>query len=134
MRCFPNAFVLRLPDQQSGYYGTSQNICDFILFTNKTLFLLECKSHKGNTFPLSNLTQFSKLVQYKNVFDLKIGVILWFIDHDKVFYIPLSTIIKYIDDGKKSINVKDIDSEYFMVDLPSEKKRTMLTTNYEGIL
>lgn len=60
-KTFPNSFILRLPDQQSGYYGSSKNICDFILYVNGTLFLLECKSHKGNTFPLSNLTQFGKL-------------------------------------------------------------------------
>ena len=130
LRCFPNAFVLRLPDQQSGYYGTSQNICDFIMFANKKLFLLECKSHKGNTFPLSNLTQFGKLQQYKNVNDLKAGVILWFIDHNKVVYVPIETVIKYAEEEKKSINIKDLDSEYVIIDLPSQKKRTFMETDY----
>ncbi len=131
LRCFPNSFVLRLPDQQSGYYGTSQNICDFILFTNKTLFLLECKSHKGNTFPLSNLTQFGKLQQYKNVNDLKVGVIIWFIDHDKVVYVPIQYVIQMIDDGSKSINIKDNDKYY---ELPSVKKRTFMETDYTKLL
>lgn len=131
LKSFPNSFVLRLPDQQSGYYGTSQNICDFILFTNKTLFLLECKSHKGNTFPLSNLTQFGKLQQYKNVNDLKAGVIIWFIDHDKVVYVPIQNVIQMIDDGSKSINIKDSDK---YIELPSQKKKTFLNTDYTKLL
>lgn len=96
--------------------------------------MLECKSHKGNTFPLSNLTQFGKLAQYKDVNDLKAGVILWFIDHDKVVYIPISTVMKYADDGEKSINIKDLGSEYYMIDLPSKKKRTFLETDYNKLL
>ena len=133
-RCFPDSFILRLPDQQSGYYGTSQNICDFILFAKGSLFLLECKSHKGNTFPLSNLTQFGKLQQYKDVNGVKPGLILWFIDHDVVCWVPIRTIIYYIDAGKKSINIKDLDSDEFpIVKLNSEKKRTYLTTDYNGL-
>ena len=58
------------------------------------------------------------------------GVILWFIDHDKVVYVPIDTVIKMSDDGKKSINIKDLDSEYYIIDLPSTKKRTFMETNY----
>ena len=107
----------------------------FILFTNRKLFLLECKSHKGNTFPLSCLTQFGKLQQYKDIDGLNAGVILWFTDHNKVLYVPIQTIIYLADDGKKSVNIKDIDSEkYVMYDLPSEIKRTFLTTDYSRLM
>lgn len=134
-RCFENSFVLRLPDQQSGYYGTSQNICDFILYTQGKLFLLECKSHKGNTFPLSNLTQFGKLQKYMGVDGLRSGVILWFIEHDKVLYVPIETVIYLTDQGKKSINIKDIGADgIIMYDLPSVKKRTFLETDYSMLL
>lgn len=134
-RTFPNSFVLRLPDQQSGYYGSSQNICDFILFTSGKLFLLECKSHKGNTFPLSNLTQFGKLQKYKDVDGLHAGVILWFTEHDTVVYVPIESIIYLTNEAKKSINIKDIDGEkYPIYVLPSEKKRTFLTTDYSKLL
>lgn len=134
-KTFPNSFILRLPDQQSGYYGSSKNICDFILYVNGTLFLLECKSHKGNTFPLSNLTQFGKLQQYKNISGVKPGVILWFIDHDVVCWVPINTVLYYVDQGKKSINIKDLDSdEYAIYKLDSEKKRTYLKTDYRKLL
>lgn len=62
------------------------------------------------------------------------GVILWFIDHDKVVYVPIDTVIKMSDDGKKSINIKDLDSEYYIIDLPSEKKRAFLSTDYSVLL
>ncbi len=130
-RSFPNSFVLRLPDQQSGYQGTSQNICDFMMYTNGKLFLLECKSHKGNTFPLSNLTQFGKLQKYKDLPGIRCGVILWFIEHDKVFYVPISTFLLLAEEGKKSINIKDAEgTEYPMYELPSTKKKTFLETDY----
>ena len=133
-RTFPNSFILRLPDQQSGYYGSSKNICDFILYTKGTLFLLECKSHKGNTFPLSNLTQFGKLQEYKDINGVKPGLILWFIDHDVVCWVPIRTVIHYADAGKKSININDLDSDEFpIVRLNSEKKRTYMTTDYSGL-
>lgn len=73
---FPNSFILRLPDQQSGYLGTSRNICDFIGFTNGKLYLIECKSIKGNTLPLSNLKQYERLLSYKGIKDVRIGFIV----------------------------------------------------------
>lgn len=51
-RTFPQSVILRLADQQSRYYGASSNPCDFICFVNNNLFFIECKTHKGNTFPL----------------------------------------------------------------------------------
>ena len=130
-RCFPYSFVLRLPDQQSGYYGTSQNICDFILFTTGRLFLLECKSHKGKSFPISNLTQFGKLQKYKDIKGLGAGVIIWFTDYDKVIYVPIQTFIQCVDEGKKSISIKDAEEhKYVIYELNSEKKRTFLQTDY----
>ena len=101
------------------------------MFVEGKLFLLECKSHKGNTFPLKNLTQFGKLQQYKNIPGLRAGVILWFIDHDVVVYIPIDTILAYVDAGCASVNIKDINSDTFkMYNLSSIKKRTFLTTDY----
>ena len=128
---FPNGLIIRIPDQQSGYYGTSSNICDFICFTNKTLFLVECKSHNGNTFPFSCLRQFDKLNSYNSIDNVVPCVILWLYDLDKVFFIPISTISKMIEDGKKSFNGKTTDKmEYPFVEIPSSKKRTFMKSDY----
>ena len=105
------------------------------MYTHNKLFLLECKSHKGNTFPLSNLTQFGKLRQYKDIDGVKVGVIIWFIDHDEVIYVPIETIIKLADDQEKSLKLKHFDSEdYKIYKLNSEKKRTFLITDYRKLL
>lgn len=132
---FPDTFLLRLPDQQSGYYGTSRNICDYIAFTNKQLFLIECKSIKGNTFPLSNLTQYDKLIKYAAINDVNIFIVVWFIEHEKVLAIPLSTFTKLHEDNKKSYNIKMLqDNEYFAINIPSTKKRAYLTSDYTVLI
>lgn len=71
--------------------------------------------------------------KYKEIPGLYAGIILWFVEHDKVFYIPIQTVIHMSEDGKKSINIKDVDS-YTMYELQSKKKRTFLETDYSKLL
>ncbi len=40
-----------------------------------TLYLLEIKTHQGNTFPFQNLSQYEYLLSYKNLPGIVIGVI-----------------------------------------------------------
>lgn len=130
-RAFPCSFILRLPDQQSGYYGTSANPCDYICYVNSKLYLLELKSHLGNTFPLDNLRQYTKLVEYCGIKGVKVGVIVWFRDKDKVVYCPIETITKLKMDDKKSINIKYLETkEYELIEVPSVKKRVFLQSDY----
>ena len=132
LRAFPGSFIMRLPDQQSGYYGTSANPCDYICFVNGTLHLIELKSHNGNTFPLDNLRQFEKLQQYSGIDGVKIGVIIWYRDHDKVVYCPFNSILKMKMDDRKSVNIKYLDTkEYELIEIPSEKKRVFLASDYK---
>lgn len=129
--CFPDTFLLRLPDQQSRYYGTSRNICDYIAFNNQRLYLLELKSIKGGTFPLSNLKQYELLANYSNHENILVGVIIWFREKDRVVFVPIDTFTKLYEDKKKSFNVKYIDSkEYNCLGIPSVKKRTLMTSDY----
>ena len=81
----------RLYDQVSGMYGV-RNICDFIAYHYPNMFYIELKSHAGNTFPFSNLKQYEKLYPKVGIPGVRVGVILWFTEHDKIYYIPLSTI------------------------------------------
>lgn len=127
--CFPQSFCYRLPDQQTGYFGTSKNICDFICYNEGKLFLIECKAHNGNTLPISNITQYDKLISYKDKPGIVVGILVWFVDHDKVYYVPIVTLEQMIHDEKKSINVKDIE-QYNIVEIPSVKKRVLLKSDY----
>lgn len=128
---FPNSFCLRLPDQQSRYFGTSRNISDYICYNYPNLYLLECKTHYGNTFPFSEFRQYEKLLDFKNLYGGVVGLILWFIDHDKVLYIPIDSIEKMKLANKKSVNIKMLaEKEFVIYDLPSIKKRVFMNTDY----
>lgn len=127
---FPKSFILRLPDQQSGYFGTSKNICDFICFANKKLYLIECKTIKGNTFPISNLTQLDNLVSFE-LDDVIVGVVIWFYEKDKVIFVPINEIAQMKKDGLKSVNIKMLDEDnYKIINVPSVKLRTFMKSDY----
>lgn len=130
-----NTFVLRLPDQQSGYYGTSANPCDFICYSYPNMFLLELKSHGGNTFPLSAFRQYEKLTSYDGISGVKVGVVLWLYDHSKVLYIPIKSFSKIVNDGKKSFNIKYLNSqEYECYEIPSKQLRTYMESDYSFLV
>ena len=128
-KTFKNCVLIRLPDQQSGYRISSQNLCDFLFFVYPTLYCIELKSHKGNTFPFTCLPQYEKLTAKVGIKGVRAGVVLWMIDHDLVLYVPISTITKMKNDGKKSINVKDID-DYHIIKIPGVKKRVFIECDY----
>lgn len=135
LKSFPNTFLLRLSDQQSGYYGTSRNLCDYIAYNNCALYLLECKTIKGNTFPLTNLKQYDKLLAKKNIKGVIAGVVLWFYEHDKVLFVPIKTFEKLKENNQKSFNIKMVGGqEYPSVVIPSIKKRTFMDSDYTVLL
>ena len=133
-KCFPNSFILRISDQMSGYKITAKNLCDFICYFNKNLFLVEAKSIRGNTFPFSNLSQYSQLAKKVGIPGVRVGVVIWFIDHARVLYVPISTITQMKKDGKKSVNIKTVLDEYNVYELPSVKKRIFCDTDYSILL
>lgn len=133
LNSFPNSFIYRLADQQSHYGGGgSRNPCDFICYTNNKLFLIECKSHAGNTLPFSNLKQLDLLHKYSKIDSVNCGFVIWMYDHDSVFYIPCKEIIKMKLDGLKSFNVNNYDG-YNVYVVPSEKKRIFMNSDYKFI-
>lgn len=131
MKSFPNGSIDRLYDPVGGYYGIN-NICDFIAYDFPQIYYLELKSHKGNTFPFTCLPQYDKLTSKVGIKGVRAGVVLWFIDHDQVIYAPISTITKMKNDGKKSINVKELD-DYHLIKLPGQKKRVFVECDYRAL-
>ena len=124
-------FIYRLPDQMTGNKITSANPCDFFVYCKPYLRLIECKSIHGNTFPLSNFTQYDRMMSYVKGSDATGAVIVWFIDKDAVLYIPIETIAALKKDGKKSININRLDElngKY--IDVISEKKKIFLQSDY----
>ena len=135
-KTMPNSSFDRLVDTMNGYKYIS-NISDFICYKYPNIFYLETKSHYGNTFPLTNLTQYEKLKDKweQKIKGTRIGAIIWFIDHDRVLYVPISTIVKMKENNKKSINIKTIDQEdYYVVNIPSIKKRMFMDSDYSVLI
>lgn len=135
LRTFPRSMAFRLKDDLSMRKGSAKNPCDFICFTHKTLFMLEVKSHYDNTFPFSNLTQYEKLVTYRDCEDTVVGVIIWFIDHDRIIFVDIDTVTQMKKDGQKSINIRLIDKQgYKYTEIPSVKSRVFLKSDYSVLI
>lgn len=125
-----NSSLDRLYDVTLGYKSISQ-ISDFIGYIYPNIFYLECKTHKGNTFPLVNLTQYEKLLPKVGIKGVRVGMILWMVEHDVIVYIPISSIKKMKEDGKKSFNIKMLkENTYRIIEIPSVKKRVFLDADY----
>ena len=125
----------RLVDAQNGFFGV-KNISDLIFYRYPFICYGEIKSHKGNTFPITNLTQYDKLIEKKDIKGVRAGVILWLIDHNHVIWIPIETFEKMKSDGLKSFNIKMLDdnpSNYKFYDIPSTLRRVFMDTDYNKL-
>lgn len=132
LKTVPNSTIDRLYDTMSGYKAISQ-ISDYIGYSFPNLFYLECKSHKGASIPFDNITQYSKLLKKVGIPGVRCGVILWLIEKDKVYYIPVSTIKQMKKDGKKSVGISAVDN-YNIIEIPSVKKRVFMDSDYSVLL
>ena len=135
-KSFPNTFIYRLPDQMSGFSQTSGNPCDFLCFPgDNTLYMLECKEHKGASIPFGAIPQYERLLQYRDINNIVAGCIIWFSEKDLVIFVPVQEMEKMVKDGKKSFNIKMLEEKvYNILVLPSVKKRVFLDTDYRPLL
>ena len=97
------------------------------------IFYLECKSHKGASIPLSNITQYDNLVKKVGLPGVRSGVVLWLYEKDKVFYIPTQTITRLKQEGEKSVGLRHV-GKYRMIEIPSYKKRVFMDSDYSVLL
>ena len=132
LRKVPGISSDRLVDAQNGFFGV-KNISDLIFYRYPFICYGELKSHKGNTFPIANLTQYDKLIEKKGIKGVRAGVILWLIDHNHVIWIPIETFERMKADGLKSFNIKlleDNPNNYKFYDIPSTLRRVFMDTDY----
>lgn len=133
-RTMPNCSLDRLYDSVSGYKSIS-NISDYIGYKQPNIFYLECKSHKGASFPLSNLSQYEKLIQKVDIPGVRVGMILWLEDKDSVWYVPIKTIQQLKQNDIKSVNPdKLIEKGYRIINIPSIKKRVFMDSDYSVLM
>ena len=130
IRQIPGVSVDRLYDPVSGYRSIS-NISDYIVYKYPEIFYMEVKSIHGNTFPLTNLTQYEKLKSKIGIKGVRAGVTIWFCDRDRVVYVPVETIKRMREEGLKSVNIRTIDdTDYEFINIPSVKKRVFMDSDY----
>lgn len=129
-----NCWIYRLKDNASSFSGgnntrfASSNICDYIMLddNSKTLYLLELKSTKSNSIPLSMIRQNQidgLLKASKHV--LKAGIIINFRNkNNDTFFISINNFLYMLNNTcKKSFNIKDLENAN-TVRIYSSKKRT----------
>lgn len=101
----------RIPDQLSGFYG-STNPCDFILYKKPNFYFLESKATYNDAFPFSMITDYqrSEMLKRSKVEGVRSYIIILFASHQRAFLIDINDIEKQeADGGPKSINIKKID-------------------------
>ena len=127
----PNStFLIRLKDDTSGYFHESTNPSDFICFVNKKLFLVEAKAHYGTRLNFkTDLRQYDALLSYKDIPDVHPCVVVWFIDYDCVIFAPIQEIEKMVNDGKKSLHVKNCFN-YNCINVPAKKLRVFMKCDF----
>lgn len=119
--------VDRIPDQMTGFYG-SKNICDFTLFKSPYMYYIESKATWEDRFDFSMLTetQHTGLTNKSKISGVFGVVIVLFASYKRAFIIDIREINRYIQLGKKSINIKKIDSIDFkcheIQTIPSRKE------------
>lgn len=137
----------RLYDTMNGFRGVA-NICDFIVYARPHQIYFELKSVKDKTFDIGNIKEgkFRSLsrTQYQGMLDkvliqgVSAGVLLEYRlestkEDRKHYFIPIECIEYMAEEGKKSINIKDI--EYWGgIEIRSTKKRTRYNIDIDHLL
>lgn len=124
-----DAKITRLYDPVGGYGGI-KNICDFIAYKYPNSYYIEAKETKENTFNLKKLTQYEALLSYDNVKGLYPGVLIWFSAHDKIIWCSIKTLKWLHDNNFKSVNIKDIYTYDFILDISIVRKYPKINFQY----
>ena len=130
----PTSLCYRLYDSMNGYSGIG-NVGDFVLYKEPYCFLIDCKSTDSNTLNFADIRQYERMLEYKNIPGLHVGVIWWSIKNDKVIWIPIETLEKIKKEDKKSYNIKMLDDpNYVSFEIESKKLRTFMKTDYSDFI
>lgn len=128
----PNTVVTRLYDSTNGYKGVC-TICDFVVYKCPNSYYLECKSVYGNRLSFNNITrnQWKSLLNVSGFRGVYAGIICWWIDYDKTYYMPIETLAKLkYNSNIKSIDVNQIEKYHLSeIEITGEKKRIFF--NYD---
>lgn len=101
----------RIADQMTGFAG-SKNICDFDLYIYPEKFYIESKATYEDRFDFSLITQiqYNGLLKKSRIAHVHSLIVVLFVTHKRAFAISINEIDKLVQAGRKSLNIKKIDS------------------------
>lgn len=124
----------RLYDTTNGFKSIA-NVADFITYKYPNMFMIDCKSTDSNTLNFADIRQYSKMLEYKGISGLYVGIIWWSVKNDKVIWIPIETLEKIKKEDKKSYNIKMLnDPNYYSFEIKSTKLRAFMKTDYSDFI
>ena len=145
-------FKYKLRDSASGWSGgqatrfTTNNICDLIVHDGAWVHLLELKSHKGKSFPVSPKTnekgkithygvikanQLDGLMDAYNKKNVNPGFLFNLSEHKKTYFVSVHFVHKAIvEEGKKSLNLEWLEQHGQLIP-QSQRARQTIHWNYD---
>lgn len=127
-------YVERYKDDTAGFYGVS-NPADYRIYKYPLLFLLELKSHKGKSLPLSKISEnqikgLQKAVQYKGIYG---GFIINFRELEETYFLAVGQVCDFIKlSSRKSIPVDYCRQAGVLI--PQKKKRVRYSYDIGSLL
>jgi len=111
-----NIFYYRFRDGTSSWDKSentrfqAKNICDCMMYDGQYLYLLELKSHKGKSIPLSAIreNQVKDLMAASEHANVVAGLVVNFADISETFFMPIDLAFKWFNQSvRKSIPISE---------------------------
>ena len=128
-----NVFYYRFRDGTSSWDKSAntrfqaKNICDCMMYDGQYLYLLELKSHKGASLPLSAIreNQVKDLMAASEHANVVAGLVVNFAEKESVYFMPIELAEKWYNNGvRKSIPISEFKEK--CIEIQGRK----LKTNY----
>lgn len=134
-------YIYRFKDGSASWGGNDKvrfqpkNICDFMLYKKPYLFLLELKSTKGKSLPLSNIKkhQIDDLLEASKHEGIICGLLIEFSDHNTAYFVEISQFESFLEETRR----KSLPMDYLAkngVKIDIQRKKVNIKLNIEKMI
>ncbi|MFT4413378.1 Holliday junction resolvase RecU [Fredinandcohnia humi] len=102
-----------------------KNPCDFILYKNPNIYLLELKSHKGKSIPFGAIqpNQIESLYRHNKIKGIIAGFVFNYRDNNETYFVDAVTVYHFYHMGeRKSFSLEWARDKGILI--PQKLKRT----------
>lgn len=113
----------------------AKNICDCMLYDAQYLYLLELKSHKGSSLPLSAIreNQIKSLMEASQHANIIAGLVVNFADKEETYFMPIKLAhYWFYQTDRKSIPIKEFRDNCIQIN--SYKKKVNYTYDVSSFI